>query len=109
MAIGRLARNKGYDLLIQGFSVLARANPGSPPLPGRRRNHSDALEDTLLAELKELVVVAGPQDRVQFGNFIPDDQLADYYRAADLFVLSSRYEPFGMTAIEAMACGPPPW
>jgi mannosylfructose-phosphate synthase len=49
----------------------------------------------------------GLSDRVRFGNYIPDDQLADYYRAADVFVLSSRYEPFGMTAIEAMACGTP--
>ena len=60
-----------------------------------------------MVELKELTAQLNLQNKVQFGNFIPDDQLADYYRAADLFVLSSRYEPFGMTAIEAMACGTP--
>jgi mannosylfructose-phosphate synthase len=33
--------------------------------------------------------------------------MADYYRAPGVFALPSRYEPFGMTAIEAMACGSP--
>lgn len=107
MAIGRLARNKGYDLLIQGFSVLAAREPDARLLLAVGGTTPTALEDTLLAELKELVSSLALQDRVHFGNFIPDDQLADYYRAADLFVLSSRYEPFGMTAIEAMASGTP--
>jgi mannosylfructose-phosphate synthase len=61
----------------------------------------------ILGELKELVAQLNLQEKVQFGSFVPDDQLADYYRAAELFVLSSRYEPFGMTAIEAMASGAP--
>ena len=107
LAVGRLARNKGYDLLVQGFAVLATREPeailhlavgGTNPTP---------LEQTLLTELKSMVAALGLEERVQFGSFIPDDQLPDYYRAADLFVLSSRYEPFGMTAIEAMASGTP--
>ncbi|HMP07873.1 MAG TPA: glycosyltransferase, partial [Lacipirellulaceae bacterium] len=47
------------------------------------------------------------RERVMFRDYIADDDLADYYRAADVFCLCSRYEPFGMTAVEAMACGTP--
>ena len=54
-----------------------------------------------------MAAASGYADRIHFGSFVPDEQLADHYRAADVFVLSSRYEPFGMTAIEAMACGTP--
>lgn len=61
----------------------------------------------MLARLKALSVELNLAGSVQFRGFIPDDQLPDYYRAADVFVLSSRYEPFGMTAVEAMACGTP--
>jgi len=107
MAIGRLARNKGYDLLLQGFSVLATRETDAVLHLAVGGDNLTKLEEIILSELKELVVQLNLQEKVQFGNFIPDDQLADYYRAADLFVLSSRYEPFGMTAIEAMASGTP--
>jgi mannosylfructose-phosphate synthase len=40
-------------------------------------------------------------------GYVPDEDMADLYRAAGVFALPSRYEPFGMTAIEAMACGTP--
>jgi mannosylfructose-phosphate synthase len=107
MAIGRLARNKGYDLLIQGFSVLASREPEAVLHLAVGGASLTALEETILGELKELVASLNLETKVRFDNFIPDDQLADYFRAADLFVLSSRYEPFGMTAIEAMASGTP--
>ncbi len=49
----------------------------------------------------------GATPHIDFRGYIPDDQLADHYRAAGVFALCSRYEPFGMTAVEAMACGTP--
>jgi mannosylfructose-phosphate synthase len=107
MALGRLARNKGYDLLIQGFAVLASREPEAVLHLAVGGASLNPTEEKILGELKELVAQLNLQEKVQFGSFVPDDQLADYYRAAELFVLSSRYEPFGMTAIEAMASGAP--
>ncbi len=106
-AIGRLARNKGYDLLMQAFQLVAQRHPAATLLLAVGGANANPAEEKILHELKELSVQLGLNDRVRFGSFIPDDQLADFYRAADVFVLSSRYEPFGMTAIEAMACGTP--
>lgn len=107
LAVGRLARNKGYDLLIDAFALVAAREPQAVlhlAVGGKDMNPN---EQKLLAELHQRAADTGYADRIVFGSFIPDDQLCDYYRAADLFVLSSRYEPFGMTAIEAMASGTP--
>lgn len=107
LAIGRLARNKGYDLLIDAFSIVAPRIPDAHlhlAVGGTRLN---ATEKEILAELKKRVRRYKLGSRVSFGGFVSDKELANHYRAADVFVLSSRYEPFGMTAIEAMACGTP--
>jgi mannosylfructose-phosphate synthase len=58
-------------------------------------------------ELKLLAKELGIEDKIVWRPYIPDEELADYYRAAAIFALASRYEPFGMVAIEAMACGTP--
>jgi mannosylfructose-phosphate synthase len=107
MAIGRLARNKGYDLLLRGFQLVAERNPRATLFLAVGSERLTPVESAVLADLHRLVAELALEDRVRFGNFIPDEELADYFRAADVFVLSSRYEPFGMTAIEAMACGTP--
>lgn len=107
LAIGRLARNKGYDLLIDAFARLAAEMPDANLHLAVGGEALSRREAALLAELQERARQSGYPGRIRFGSFIPDDELADFYRAADLFVLSSRYEPFGMTAIEAMASGTP--
>ena len=50
---------------------------------------------------------AGVADAIDWRGYVEDDELANHYRAAGVFALPSRYEPFGMTAVEAMACGTP--
>jgi mannosylfructose-phosphate synthase len=107
LAIGRLARNKGYDLLIDAFSVVAPRIEGSVLHLAVGGAEMNANEQKILRELKEQVVRLGLEARVKFSGFVAEAEMADHYRAADVFVLSSRYEPFGMTAIEAMACGTP--
>lgn len=107
LALGRIAGDKGYNLLVQAMAPVAKRLPAAKlvlaigatqPTPEERR------ASRVVAETGGVVEIA---DQVVFRNYIPDEQLADYYRAADVFALSSRYEPFGMTAVEAMACGTP--
>ena len=107
LALGRLARNKGYDLLLDAFGILAQRVPEAVLHLAVGGTTAAEWEVAQLGELKAKAAALGLTGRVRFGDFIPDELLADYYRAADLFVLSSRYEPFGMTAIEAMASGTP--
>ena len=60
-----------------------------------------------IAELKALAEELGVADKIVWEQYIPDEDLANYYRMASVFALLSRYETFGMVAIEAMACGTP--
>ena len=107
LALGRLARNKGYDLLVDAFSLVASRIPDARLHLAVGGMELTANEQKLLSDLHEQIETLGLGGRVSFGGFVADSDLADFYRAADVFVLSSRYEPFGMTAIEAMACGAP--
>lgn len=106
-AVGRLARNKGYDLLVRGFALVAKREPEAMLHLAVGGEEMGANERAQLDELQALVKELGLEQRVRLSGFVPDEQMPDFYRAADVFVLSSRYEPFGMTAIEAMACGTP--
>jgi len=105
-AVGRMATNKGYDLLIQAFATTLKLVPGAELLLAAGGEDSERDREKL-DELKKLAQETGVYDRVKWCQYIPDEEMVDYYQAASVFALSSRYEPFGMTAIEAMACGTP--
>ncbi|HEU4581116.1 MAG TPA: glycosyltransferase [Polyangiaceae bacterium] len=107
LALGRMARNKGYDLLVQAFAEVAARDATARLHLAIGGDRLQPGEQALLDGCRQLARDLGVASRVSFSGFVPDAEIADLYRAADIFVLSSRYEPFGMTAVEAMACGTP--
>lgn len=104
-SVGRAADNKGYDLLIRTLPELRRQIPDAR-LQLAVGAGSEA-DDERISQWKALAAELGVAEHVNWLGHIGDDEMADYYRAAPVFALPSRYEPFGMTAAEAMACGTP--
>ncbi|MBN2022591.1 MAG: glycosyltransferase [Pirellulales bacterium] len=107
LALGRMARNKGYDLLLRAMPIVFSRIADARLVLAVGSSEPNDDEIGLIRDLKSLAAELGIADRVLFRDYIADELLAEYYRAADVFALSSRYEPFGMTAVEAMACGTP--
>ena len=87
LALGRLARNKGYDLLVDAFSLVASRIPDARLHLAVGGMELTANEQKLLSDLHEQIETLGLGGRVSFGGFVADSDLADFYRAADVFVL----------------------
>ena len=106
MALGRMAYNKGHDLFIKAMPTVLSMVPNARLIAaiGSQESEQDIKG---VAELKKLASDLDIADKIIWRPYVPDEALADYYRCANVFGLSSRYEPFGMVAIEAMACGTP--
>jgi len=107
LALGRMAANKGFDLLIRSMPVVVNRIEEARLVLAVGSTEPTPRECEQVDELRAVAQEVGVADRVVFRDYIADEELADYYRLADVFALSSRYEPFGMTAVEAMACGTP--
>jgi D-inositol-3-phosphate glycosyltransferase len=63
--------------------------------------------DPELDRLRARAVELGLANRVRLPGAVPHEALTPYYRAADALVVASRYESFGLVAVEALACGTP--
>lgn len=94
--VGRHAEQKGIEHLIYGFSKFLESNDAVLVVGG---------DGHLRDSLETFVELLGIQDNVIFTGFIPDEELGDYYRSADVFVSPSINEPFGLTVTEALESG----
>lgn len=90
---------KGYDRIVQALPAVMAAC-------GRVRFIIVGKGDDR-ARVEELVRKAGVDRAVTFAGFVPDAELADHYRLADVFAMPSTGEGFGIVFLEALACGTP--
>ena len=100
--VGRMEHLKGLDLLLGAFARLEETADARLLMVGGKLDQDEELD-----RLKSIAVRLGIGDRVTFTGAVPQTELPTYYRAADVFVLPSYYESFGLAALEAMACGTP--
>jgi mannosylfructose-phosphate synthase len=106
LTLGRMAHNKGYDLLLQALPTTFQLVPDARLVAaiGAEDNEQDKQG---VEQLKAVANELGIEDKIVWRSYVADEDLADYYRSSSVFAMPSRYEPFGMVAIEAMACGSP--
>jgi phosphatidylinositol alpha-1,6-mannosyltransferase len=92
---------KGYDTLVGILPALQKQNiPFKYILAGK----ADAAE---LQRMNTLIKSLHLEDRVMMPGFIADEEVTDHYLLADVFVMPSKGEGFGIVYTEAMACGLP--
>ena len=109
LSVGRLVPRKGIDNVIRALGVLGRRLGVTAELLVVGGN-SDIADPALTPEIGRLRAIAteeGVAARVTFTGRRPRELLKLYYSAADAFVTTPWYEAFGMTTVEAMACGTP--
>ncbi|MFA6593797.1 MAG: glycosyltransferase [Candidatus Buchananbacteria bacterium] len=97
LTMARLVKQKNLPLLVRSFALVVKQSPDAALLIVGRGPE----KDKLAKQIKE----SGLEDKI----FLVDwtDSIYDYYNSADVYVLSSNYEGWGMVAIEAASCGLP--
>jgi len=101
---GRIRKQKGTDVFIDTMTDVLPNNPDwSAIIMGRATEEHQGF----LKEQKEKIERAGLGDRIIFAGEVPVDQIASYYQCLSLFIAPQRWEGFGLTPLEAMACGVP--
>jgi len=97
--VGRLVYEKGVQTVIEAMTLILNKIPNVTFVVAGSGPHMN--------QLKSLVDVFHLEDKVKFTGHIDTDMLSAFYKSADLTVVPSLYEPFGMVVLESMAMGTP--
>jgi D-inositol-3-phosphate glycosyltransferase len=108
LQLGRMVPRKGVDTVIQATALL-RSQHGidAELLVVGGDMHAGGRDGPEMARLRALAARLGILDHVRFVGQKPRAELRTWYSAADVFVTTPWYEPFGITPVEAMACARP--
>jgi D-inositol-3-phosphate glycosyltransferase len=101
--VGRIQPLKGPDVAVRTLAALGRRDAILLIVGGASGTEGDTEFDRMVALVDEL----GLRDQVRFVPPQPHHILSTYYRAADVVLVPSRSESFGLVALEASACGVP--
>lgn len=107
--LGRMVPRKGADNVIRGFAHYMKGSDKFTRLiiVGGESDKPDPVQTPEIGRLMEIAKEEGIADLVLFTGRRSRKKLKTYYSAADVFVTTPWYEPFGITPVEAMACGTP--
>lgn len=100
---GRIRPSKGTDVFTTAMAALPPSIAAHALIMGR----ATAKDRSFHASLKESAANSPHPERFHFLPEVPVQDMADWYRVLDLYVAPQRWEGFGLTPIEAMACGVP--
>jgi D-inositol-3-phosphate glycosyltransferase len=100
--VGRIEPLKGIDVLIGAAAQLHEDENFKVLIVG-----GDARAEEQVTQLRQHAARLGIDHHVSFVGSVPHEELPLYYNAADVCVVPSYYESFGLVAIESMACGTP--
>ena len=109
LQLGRLVQRKGIDNVVRGVGVLKRTFGACAQLyvVGGNSDAPNELATPEIARLRGIASECGVAAQTTFVGRRGRAQLRYFYSAADVFVTMPWYEPFGITPVEAMACGIP--
>jgi glycosyltransferase involved in cell wall biosynthesis len=105
--VGRFDPRKGIETFVRSCEQLKSTYCQSIKLVIVGGSSPDRSDGEERARIEKIVQELGLSEQTLFAGQIGHDRLPLYYAAADVCVIPSHYEPFGLVAIEAMACGTP--